>query len=130
MKQSIVTYRTDKCFYNYQSQPWDEEGYRKMDEDMSKAENYDAATRKYWNRIQDETNYNKTYFNQYKNVQNTNKRFKNYSSVLSTRWCQSCEMYFCFCKKSISHHKIMESVSWSSSLSPPNLYCNEKMPRS
>ncbi|CAG9760279.1 unnamed protein product [Ceutorhynchus assimilis] len=66
MRKSIVTYHANKCFYNYQSQPWDEEGHMKMHEDMSKAENYDAATRKYWSRIQDETNYNKTYFNQYK----------------------------------------------------------------
>ncbi|CAG9773423.1 unnamed protein product [Ceutorhynchus assimilis] len=79
LRKSIVTYHANKCFYNYQSQPWDEEGHMKMHEDMSKAENYDAATRKYWSRIQDETNYNKIYFNQYKNVQNTNKRFKNYS---------------------------------------------------
>ncbi|CAG9771487.1 unnamed protein product [Ceutorhynchus assimilis] len=55
MKKFIFTYRTDKCFNNYQSQPWDEEGYMKMEEDMDKAENYDAATRKYWGRIQAKT---------------------------------------------------------------------------
>ncbi|CAG9771482.1 unnamed protein product [Ceutorhynchus assimilis] len=52
-------------------------------EDMAKAENYDAATRKYWDRIQAETNYNTTHFNQYNNVQNINKRFKTTLVLLS-----------------------------------------------